>query len=224
MTAVLSLAQFRDAVVATLQAAIPNVDIATHGGTFDDAELGRFATKAPAIRVAIVGVGKHERFGDGRILLPVNFAAVAVTKDSMADGKKIERDRAGLGLTQAIELTVFGNRFGLEGVKQPSDIHGRNEYSGQLDKTGISLWQVTWTSGLLIGQAGVPEQNGAIGDAIAALSALWINGVDMASGDEILTGFAPVAPAGALPVDFAPDPTQHFPAPAPDVQDDGDAP
>lgn len=221
MTAVVSLMQFRDAIVTVLKAAIPNVDIATHGGTFDDAELARFATKAPAIRVAIVGVGKHEQYGDGRVLLPVRVAAVAVAKDAIADGKKIERDFAGLGLTQAVELTVFGNRFGLEGVKRPADLDSRNEYSGPLDKTGISLWQTTWTSGLLIGQAGVEEQAGAFGDAIAALSELWINGVALSSGDEILTSFAPAAPIGDLPAAFPPDPEQIANPPAPDLLDGG---
>lgn len=207
MTNIVSLSQFRDAVVAALTAAIPQVDIATHGGTFDDAELGRFATKAPAIRVALVGVGKVGQYGDGRLSLPVNVAAVAVTKDSMSDGKKIERDLAGLGLTQAIELAVFGNRFGFEGIGRPADLVSRNEYSGKLDTTGISLWQVTWTSNLLLGDQ--------VSDAIAALSALWINGVGPASGDEILTDFAPAAPIGALPQEFPADPEQHSPAPPP---------
>jgi hypothetical protein len=215
MTAVVSFVQFREAVTAALKAAIPNVDIATHGGTFDDAELARFATKAPAIRVAITGVGKHEQFGDGRIVFPVNFAAVAVAKDAIADGKKIERDLAGLGLAQAIELTVFGNRFGLEGVSRPSDLHGRNEYSGPLDKTGISLWQVTWTSNLLLGDQ--------VSDAIAALSELWFNGVALSSGDEILTSFAPAAPIGDLPVQFPPDPEQRGNPPAADLLDGGAA-
>jgi hypothetical protein len=223
MTAVVSLAQFRGAIVDVLKAALPNVNIDTHGGTFDLNEVKRFATLAPAIRVAIVGVGKHEQYGDGRVLLPVNVAAVAVAKDAMADGKKIERDFAGLALTQAIELTVFGNRFGFEGVKRPADLDSRNEYSGPLDQTGISLWQTTWTSGLLIGQAGVEEQDGAFGDAIAALSELWINGVAMSSGDEILTSFAPASPIGDLPVQFAPDPEQRVNAPAPDLLDGGAA-
>jgi hypothetical protein len=213
MTAVVSFTQFRAAVADALKAAIPNVDIATHGGTFDDAELARFATKAPAIRVAIAGVGKHEQFGDGRIVFPVNFAAVAVAKDSMSEGKKIERDLAGLGLAQAIELTVFGNRFGLEGVGRPSDLHGRNEYSGKLDQTGISLWQVTWTSNLLLGDQ--------VSDAIAALSELWFNGVALSSGDEILTSFAPAAPIGDLPAEFPPDPEQLVNPPAPDLLDGG---
>lgn len=177
-----SLADLRAAVVSTLKAAILRVDIDSHGGTFTEAELARFATKAPAIRIAIVGIGSAGRYNDGRVLLPVHFAAVAIGKDAMIDGRRIERDLAGLGLAHAIELAIAGNRFGLEGVLQPRDVSARNEYSGELDKTGVCLWQVTWTSGLLIGEAGVE----GVDDAIAALSQLWLNGVEVGTDQDVL--------------------------------------
>ena len=83
---------------------------------------------------------------------------------------------------------------------------------------------MTWTSGLLLGQAGVMEPDGSIGDAIAALSDLWINGVDTASGAEILTSFAAGAAVAGVPQDFPADPDNKYPEPPPTAIGPGGAP
>jgi len=146
----------RDAVVASLKVKLGStVDVDSHGGTFDTAEVKRFATKAPAVRVAITGVGRTSRYADGRLKLPVRFAAVVFTRDTATGGDKIPRDTAALLLATAVELAVGGNRFGCEGVFQPTDLEARSEYSGPVDTLGVALWQVTWTSDALIGE---PEQ------------------------------------------------------------------
>lgn len=202
-----ALVDLRDAVVAALAAVLPGVDVATHGGTFDQAELERFATLAPAVRVCIVGVGAASLYADGRWRLPAHFAAVVVARDKIEAGVKIQRDLAALGLACAVEIAVAGNRFGLEGVFRPEDLTAKSEYSGSLDKTGVALWQVTWSSGVLVGAAGDGEGGNGPGDAIAALSQLWINGVQATGagadpGAEILPDFtasAPSAPTDLLP-------------------------
>ena len=157
------LAQLRDAVVAALKTKIPNVDIDTHGGTFDEAELKRYAAFAPAIRVAIVGCGKGYRWSDGRWAIPVQFAAVCIAGDTpSADRTKIvNRDTAALLLATAIELAVQGNRFGLSGVRQPENLMARNEYSGPVDKASVAIWQITWSSDALLGES-VDESIAAI--------------------------------------------------------------
>jgi hypothetical protein len=187
-----TIPQLRDAVVAALASALTGVNVGIHGGTFDEAELKRYATLAPAVRVCVVGCGATKIYNDGRPYIPVNFAAVVVTKDAVTAGAKIERDLAALAMAGAIELTISGNRFGLEGVFRPEDVRARNEYSGAVDQMNIALWQVNWTSGLLVGAAAE--------DAVAALSQLWINGVEMGSGEEILANVQ----TGAPPAPFLP--------------------
>jgi hypothetical protein len=146
------LVGLREAVVESFKAKLgAGVKVESHGGSFDLAELKRYAQKAPAVAVAIVGVGRASRFTDGRWKLPVHFSAVAITVDRAGEAGKIGRDVAGLALVGAIELSLASNRFGLEGVMQPEDVQGRNEYSGPLDQLGIALWQVTWTSCVLLG-------------------------------------------------------------------------
>ncbi|MGD0564542.1 MAG: hypothetical protein ABSA66_15805 [Roseiarcus sp.] len=178
------LLSLRDAVVVSLKAKLPEgLSIETHGGTFDLAEVKRFATLAPAVRVAIVGAGRASRYADGRWKVPVRFAAVVFTRDT-ADTTKVRRDAAALLLASAIELAVASNRFGLEGVFQPEDVEARSEYSGPLDTLGVALWQVTWTSAALIGAPNDPPDT-----AIAALTQGLVEGV--------ATWNAPTPPATA---------------------------
>ncbi len=166
------LLALRAAVVASLKAKLPaGLSIETHGGTFDLAEVKRFATLAPAVRVAIVGAGRASRYADGRWRVPVRFAAVIFTRDTAEPGK-VRRDAAALLLASVIELAIASNRFGLEGVFQPEDVEARSEYSGPLDTLGVALWQVTWTSGVLIGAPGDPSDV-----AIAALTQGLVDGV-----------------------------------------------
>jgi len=167
------LVTLRAAVVASLKRKLGStINVDSHGGTFDLAEVKRFATLAPAVRVAIVGVGKASRYADGRLKLPIRFAAVVFTRDTATDGEKIPRDTAALLLATAVELAVGGNRFGLEGVFQPTNLEAHSEYSGPVDTLGVALWQVTWTSDALIGDPEQPPDT-----AIAALTRALVDNV-----------------------------------------------
>jgi hypothetical protein len=162
----------REAVVASLRAKLgTGVNVGAHGGTFDLEEVKRFATLAPAVRVAIVGAGRASRWSDGRWCVPIRFAAVVFARDTAEPGK-VRRDTAALLLASAVELAVASNRFGLDGVFQPEEVEGRNEYSGKLDTLGVALWQVTWTSRALIGAPNDPPDT-----AIAALTQALVEGV-----------------------------------------------
>lgn len=168
MTAVVDIAQLREAVVASLQAKIPSVRVESHGGTFDLPEIKRYAIMAPAIVVAVAGTGKGYRWNDGRWAVPVNFAAIVVGVDKPAqDGKSIiQRDTQAMLLSSAVVLAVQSNRFGLEGVRQPENLAARNEYSGAVDSAGVALWQINWSTDALLGQS-VQESIDAILQALA---------------------------------------------------------
>ena len=171
------LALLRDAIVATLKAGLPRVDVAAHGGTFDLEEVRAYAALAPAVRVAMTGCGRASRWNDGRWLVPVHVACVIFTRDVAAADRAsiIGRDTAALALATSVELIVQGNRFNLSGLRQPEDVSARNEYSGKLDALGAALWQVNFTCGLLLGQ----EKD----ETLAALSQLFVNGLDLANGE-----------------------------------------
>jgi hypothetical protein len=167
------LLALRAAVVASLKARLgTSVDVDSHGGVFDLAEVKRFATKAPAVRVAIVGAGRASRWSDGRWKIPVRFAAVVFTRDAAPGGAKLPRDAAALLLASAVELAIASNRFGLEGVFQPEEVEARSEYSGPVEEVGVALWQVTWTSAALVGAPNDPPDT-----AIAALTQALVQSV-----------------------------------------------
>lgn len=172
------LSHLRDRVVAELRAALPGVkSIEPHGGTFDEKEIGRHATQAPAIRVAIMGCGRCQRHNDGMVLLPVNLSAMVVTRDTVEAGRKVDRDTQAMLVANAVALFLYGdrNRFDLELVYAPENVTVRNEYSGAVLGAGLALWQVTWTSSVCLGAS--------IDDAIAALVSAALK--DLSTGETI---------------------------------------
>ena len=187
-----SLSHFRAAVLASLREKIPGVDIDTHGGTFDEGEIKTFATKAPAIRIAVVGTGELRQFGDGEVRVPINFTSVCVARDGVKDGTPVKRDEQALYLANAMQLAVFRNRFGLDGVYWPENVSSRNLYSGAGFGMGIALFEVTWTSPVLLGES--------VEEALAALTKIIVNGVLFMDPAPVIPSDplndAPLAPGG----------------------------
>jgi phage gp37-like protein len=173
-----NLLTLRDAIVARLVEKLPAVpSIEPHGGSFDEKEIKRFAVTTPAIRVALMGFGKVERHASGSFVLPAQFAVVIVARDKMAadDSGKLSRDALALLVANAVTLAVAGHRFGLQGVLAPENLRGENLYSGAIDTTGLALWQVAWTTPVLLGES--------VDETLAQLSKLIINGVVFADPD-----------------------------------------
>lgn len=182
----------RDRIVAELARRMTAVrSVEAHGGTFDLDEVKRFALAAPAVRVAMLGLGRVSRYGTGELLAPVNFAAVCVARDEAKAGVGvIPKDIGCAAIAAQAALIVDGNRWGWSAepgapgmVGAPDDLQAENLYSGQIDKTGVALWQVTWTQTIRLGA----NRN----EAIAALDQLIVN------GEAFVEGADPVAhPAG----------------------------
>lgn len=173
-----SIRSLSEAVVARLRDNLPNVrSVEIHGGTFDLEEVRRISATAPSVWLAAAGVGKSRRNSAGQIELPVNFAAVIVTKDTAQQGVgRVRRDQAAEALATACMMLIDRSRFGLSGVGAPEDLRATNEFSGEVDKAGVALWQVTWTQAIGFGEDFEP--------AVAALSKLWVNEEEFGPGVE----------------------------------------
>jgi len=202
-----SLFDFRQAVLDAISATLPGVTVETHGGTFTLDELKRYSVRAPIAVLALVGFGRVGRASDGRVQLPTRWALVIIAKDEIKGGAKVDRNMAAAAMAGAMTLALEGNRFATAGARRPEDLAAQNEYSGGADLAGVAIWQVNWTSPLKVGAMIDPDTFAATdfgvieADAIKALSDIWINGVPMSSGDEILPDLAVGAP------DVAPLPT-----------------
>jgi hypothetical protein len=193
-----SLANLRDAVVASLKTKIPGVpSIEPHLGAFRQQDLAAFATKTPAIRVAMLGF-EDLRLNNYGVQIPVDFSAVIVTRDMKnADGTANPRDVSAMLIANAVTLAVSGNRFGLDGVFRPEKLRAQNQYHEAFIAAGLALWEVTWTSPVTLVPAGQPTE-----ETIAALAQLYINGVEFIAPPA--AGAAPAPVPGADPMTDAP--------------------
>ena len=117
--------------------------------------------------------------------VPINFTAVCIARDGIKDEKAVRRDEQALYLANAVNLAVFGNRFGLDGVFRPEELASRNLYSGTSFGYGLALFEVTWTSPVLLGKS--------VDEALAALAKMVVNGVVFADPEPI-AGATPLAP------------------------------
>jgi len=137
------------AAVAQLQAYLPsNVDIATHGGTFNLEALKQFTVMAPAVRVATLGFDTPIRVSSGEKDLPVKVAAAIITKDTMS----VPRDQAANAIATAIALIIDNNKLGIDNGWPCGEVKGVNEYSGNVQDVGLAIWQVTWTQKIRVGE------------------------------------------------------------------------
>jgi len=163
-----SLDDFRDAVVSTIQAAMPGVDVAGHNGAFGEKDIQIFGAKAPAVRVAVLGWSLEELNAVG-IVVPVKCSAVLVTADAKADdGKILPRDRAQLVLGTQLAILLNSSRFGFNLTKQPAQVKGENRYEASFFAKGLALMEVTWTSKTTFGVQAAQQ--------LGALAQVYVNG------------------------------------------------
>ncbi len=145
----MSLCDLREAVVTALHTAIPQLRTCeTHGGRFDAAELRRLAPRSPAVLVATLALddlrGEH-----GEYKADVAWAVFVVASDRPGQ----PRDAAALTVVDALARTIPDNRWGLaESETVPTRLRAENLYSGDLDKSGVAIWAVSWRQRMVLGQ------------------------------------------------------------------------
>ena len=130
-----------EAVCARIRAWLPACrEVQPHDGRFATEELQRWAARAPAVRVASLGVAAIRAAGDGGVELDLQLWAFAVAKDLP------ERSRGAAARAMADRLLVGlpGERWGLAGVGEARQARAENLYTPGLDKLGLALWAVAW--------------------------------------------------------------------------------
>lgn len=131
---------YQDAIVATVKARLSALKtVQSHGGSLTEAELRRWGAVAPAVFVAVLGVrSPATRLPDN---VDMTFCLYVATRNGVGGG----RDDLALNLVQGLNQLLLGQRFGLDGfVGLPSQVDSQNLFSTDLDKTGLSLWAITW--------------------------------------------------------------------------------
>jgi hypothetical protein len=137
MSALLTL---RAAIVTTLTSAVADrVEVAGHSGRFTESELSAFMIKAPAVRVAILGVASVTPTSDGGFDADVQVGIYVATKD---EASRLDRDAQSLGLVEGIMVSAHQARWGLEFCHPAQPAGAQNLYTETGRKQGVSLWAV----------------------------------------------------------------------------------
>lgn len=138
MSALLTL---RQAVIDALKASLgKSWDVAGHLGRFAPADLNQFLTRAPAVRVAVLGLeaGAIQPDGDA-MTTTVRLGIYVVTKDH---GARLAREEIAVAAVETITLMAFGNRWGVPGVKPAGAPNAQTIFNGDTVAKGVALWAI----------------------------------------------------------------------------------
>ncbi len=139
------LVELRDAVVASLSANIPELkDVQPHGGRFTLDDLKRYSLKAPAARVAFVGLRPSQLNSAGQLVGPVQFMIALITKGASAD-------RDGLRLAERVADLVQFSTWGLSNIEAAQVTGVENLYNTEVDSSGVCLLAVSFSQRIAFG-------------------------------------------------------------------------
>ena len=137
MSALLSL---RQAVIDGIKAKLPpQWDVAGHLGRFAAADLNAFLLKAPAVRVAILGLTDSRRVDDDAIECRVRIGIFVIAKDRLV---KLEREEIAAVAVETIVLLSLGQRWGLAFAKAAEPATAQLISSDETLAKGVALWAI----------------------------------------------------------------------------------
>lgn len=153
------LQRTRDAIVATLGQLFPDIEVKSHPGRLDMADiLAKGLFTAPSIHVSVWRMRNEERCSADQDL-PVHWRAYVFAEDREIGGLVYKGDEIGyaimLGLLDALADWPFA-MWGLENVSAPSDAEGEPLLTLKTFEKGQCFYVVTWRQTLMYA--------GAIGD------------------------------------------------------------
>jgi hypothetical protein len=135
-----TLIALRAAIVDTLACTLnAKVEVAPHSGRFTEAELSAFMVKAPAVRIAVLGVASIKAAPEGGFDADVQIGIYVATKD---EASRLDRDAQSLGLVEGIMLTAHHARWGLGFCHPAAPAGAQNLYTETGRTKGVSLWAI----------------------------------------------------------------------------------
>lgn len=139
---VMTPADVRDTIVATLAAKFPAWTVEAHGGQFTDRDLPLLLAKAPALLVSVLGLPSFQPKGPSRWSGQLQLAVYVFGPDGVVD-----RATLALDVTFALLALLPGQRWGLNEARPPDaeSLRADNLYTGHANNLRVSLWAVSWT-------------------------------------------------------------------------------
>lgn len=139
---------YRDTVLAAIRTAIPEFrEVKAHGGMFTADQIKRFSMKAPACRVAFLGIPRENALPTGELNGPATFCAYVIAQDK--PGK--ESWDVATELCEALAGLINGNNFGFARSNPADVLEIDNLYAMQEEKVGYTLMAVSWRQEIRFG-------------------------------------------------------------------------
>ncbi|CAA0111623.1 Uncharacterised protein [BD1-7 clade bacterium] len=145
--------QFNDllnAICEAIKTRLPELKVCEiHGGRFTLDELKKISTRAPAVYVALLGTDAAAAAATGQPEVPLKLAVFIVAKDEVG----LSRTAGALNLVEVLLQMVKNDTWQQPGVLEARSITTKNFYNGDLHKSKIALWGVSWVQPILLGDA-----------------------------------------------------------------------
>ncbi|MEM7213253.1 MAG: hypothetical protein AAF479_15435 [Pseudomonadota bacterium] len=136
------LSSLPQTICTAIAARLPDLrECEPHAGRFDLKEIRTFATTAPAVRVALLGIDQGAEQGGPAWEHPVRLAAFIVTTDKPL----LTCDVAAITIAQELVTLINGQNWGSDCLGLSERVRASNLYSSGTRSQGIALWAVDWT-------------------------------------------------------------------------------
>ncbi len=188
----LRLNAYLEAVASAINERLPELaSCEIHPGRFTVDELRRFATKAPAVRVALLGLtsGPH---ASGQRAVEAHIAVyVATTKKP-----ELPRHVGAVNIVEVLADFIPESQFECTGSPAGAEnVSAQNLYAGSDTAKGCALWALSWEQELLIGN----DAFAATDDTPPVPTALYVGWDPLTGPDHIdhytrVNGLPPGAP------------------------------
>lgn len=145
----MSLVEMTKAIVAAVKT-VPGLKLAAgYDGQFNEVDLNRFGTDAPAVLVSNVGFEDTDDYSDD-LVANAQWVMTLITKRT--SGKETDPSRlyAVQALAETLTVMVRDSNSSVgawanESAGPPEKIRARNIASPALDSRNLTMWLLTWT-------------------------------------------------------------------------------
>lgn len=162
------LLTLRAAMIDAIKQALPSFEVAGHMGRFSATDLNQFLVKAPAVRVAILGLSDTSALGPegDHLAARVKLAIYVVTRDQ---AKRLGREEMAVAAVEALCLLALGNRWGLDFTLPAEAPKAQTIFSKETLDKGVALWAIELDQPVRL----APDDDGSQGPE-GSLKEMWL--------------------------------------------------
>lgn len=136
----MKIIEVRDAIAKTIQEKLGDeINVFSHGGTFDLTQINKYAARAPAVVVSVFAMRDFVIEGSERVA-DLRWLVMIITKSVANENRG---DQA-LGILEMILHLIGDQRWGVDGVQKTTNHNGANMFTAKVDAKGLAAWSLMW--------------------------------------------------------------------------------